>query len=352
MAVGVAVTLPWLEPQFHVPAAIRVLMAVAGSAILIGTASAARGVRLDGVPATAPTTAVRVAGVLLGLTVLAYPILLSLSAANLGGEAVAVAATLGHVPPLVLVQLLPVLASSAATGRRGPARPGIVLGVAALGVTASAIGSTDAVGWASDLGGLLWLASFALAPVICWTGVTGTTGERRRRAITAALASVLPVVIIAFCLTLGGAAETGGLSDEASVAALMVGFSLATAGTAALALAAVGDERSPLLRRRMVVVLLGALLTSAVVLLALAASLTALAAQADAVAAVLLAVGVLTLAGLAGVRLFRWAARSVDPASELADEVNALGEVATGEQRRSVEQVLRRAVADPSCGCW
>ena len=51
--------------------------------------------------------------------------------------------------------------------------------------------------------------------------------------------------------------------------------------------------------------------------------------------------------GLVSVRLHGWAARAVDPSAELAEELAALGDLADGEQRHSVQQVLRRLLADP-----
>jgi hypothetical protein len=69
------------------------------------------------------------------------------------------------------------------------------------------------------LSSVLWLGSFVLAPVASWTGVRGTSGEIRRRAVVAGLASVVPVVIIALCITLGTAAETQGFSEDAAVTA-------------------------------------------------------------------------------------------------------------------------------------
>ena len=57
-------------------------------------------------------------------------------------------------------------------------------------------------------------------------------------------------------LTLGAAAETQGLSTDASVTALMAGFSLGTTGTAALVMSATGPEGSWLLRTPVIVRLL------------------------------------------------------------------------------------------------
>ena len=51
--------------------------------------------------------------------------------------------------------------------------------------------------------------------------------------------------------------------------------------------------------------------------------------------------------GLVSVRLHGWAARAVDPSAELAEELAALGDLADGEQRHSVQQVLRRLLTDP-----
>ena len=197
------------------------------------------------------------------------------------------------------------------------------------------------------VGTLLWLGSFVLAPVATWAGVRGTSGEIRRRAIVAALSSVVPVVIIAWCMTLGAAAETQGLSTDASVTALMVGFSLGTTGTAALVSAATGPEGAWLLRTAVIVRLLAVLLVAATALLATGVALGATEAGWGAQAALLIGIALTLAVGLVSVRLHGWAARAVDPSAELAEELAALGDVADGEQRHSVQQVLRRLLADP-----
>ena len=87
--------------------AVRVIMALAGAAILI----------LAAWPGGPRRTAVRATTALLGMTVLIYPTSLGLSAAGVGGAPVDLLASAGHVVPLVAIQLLPVLASQQVTGR-------------------------------------------------------------------------------------------------------------------------------------------------------------------------------------------------------------------------------------------
>ena len=234
VAVGIAVGLPWRQDDFVLGPTVRVIMALAGVAILI----------LATWPGGQRRTAVRATTALLGVTVLIYPTTLSLSAAGAGGAPVDVVASAGHVVPLVAIQLLPVLASQQVTGRSRRGWLTAIVGVAVVGVIATALVLNQAPGTSvlAVVGTLLWLGSFVLAPVATWAGVRGTSGETRRRSIVAALSSVVPVVIIAWCMTLGAAAETQGLSMDASVTALMVGFSLGTTGTAALVMSATGPE--------------------------------------------------------------------------------------------------------------
>ena len=253
----------------------------------------------------------------------------------------------GHLVPLVAIQLLPVLASRQVTGHSRRGWLTVIIGVAVLGVVATALVLNGAPGSSvlAGFGTLLWLGSFALAPVATWAGVRGTSGETRRRSIVAALSSVVPVVIIAWCMTLGAAAETQGLSMDASVTALMVGFSLGTSGTAALVMSATGPEGAWLLRTPVIVRLLAVLLVAATALLATGVALGATEAGWGAQAALLVGIGLTLAVGLVSVRLHGWAARAVDPSAELAAELAALGGPGRG---RAAAQ--RPAGAAPAAG--
>ena len=270
IAAGITIGLPWHDQDFVLGPAIRVVMALTGALILI-IPSWPGGV--------VPPPVIRCAVTLLGLTVLIYPTTLSLAAAGLGGQAIQVLSGGGHVTPLLLVQVLPLLASQIATGRSRRGWLTVILTVAAAGLVVSIL-ALQTIPVASSLAvisSVLWLSSFILAPLGTWTNVRGSSGDARRRAIVAGLGSVIPVVIIACCLTLGAAAEIQGLSESASVTALMAGFSLATLGSATLAVAATGPAESALLRRRVILWLLAALLVASTGLVAVACSLSALA---------------------------------------------------------------------------
>ncbi len=339
VAVGIAIGLPWRQDDFVLGPAVRVIMALAGVAIVIIAAW----------PGGPRRTAVRATTALLGMTVLIYPTTLSLSAAGVGGPVVDLLASAGHIVPLVSIQLLPVLASRQVTGHSCRGWLTVIIGVAVLGVVANGMVLNGAPGSSvlAGFGTVLWLGSFAVAPVATWLGVRGTGGETRRRSIVAALSSVVPVVIIAWCMTLGAAAENQGLSMNASVTALMVGFSLGTTGTAALVISATGPEGAWLLRTPLIVRLLAVLLVAATALLATGVALGAIEAGWGAQAALLIGIALTLGVGLVSVRLHGWAARAVDPSAELAEELAALGDVADGEQRHSVQQVLRRLLTDP-----
>lgn len=279
---------------------------------------------------------VRVALWVLGLTTLAYPTLLGLADA---GPALALAAMTGHVLPLTMVNLLPILAISAVTGRsrrRWMLAIGVLLGTSILTQVFQAL---------AVLGSAAWLGNFALPMIATWPLVRGTGGVLRRRAIVCGLASVLPVAIIALCLTLGIADSTLHLGSW-SVEALMIGFSLAVSTTAALVWAATTARETWLLRTPVVLGLLGGVLAVVTVIVALGAGLALLAGSSRAPLAlgvgIVLTVGV----GLAAVRLHGWAARQIDPAAEFAAELAMLGEV-SGERRLAVQQVLRQLIGDP-----
>ena len=338
VSVGLVLGLPWDEPAFRLGPLIRLIMALAGVTIMIVAAR----------PALARVPGLQIALLLLGGTVLIYPTTLSLAAAGLGGPIVQLVGMSGHVVPLVLVQLLPVLATQIVTGRSRRAWLTVIIGVAvgALAFTIYALQEIPGAGVIGVLSSVLWLGSFVLAPVASWTGVRGTSGEIRRRAVVAGLASVVPVVIIALCITLGKAAETEGLSEDAAVTALMAGFSLSTLGSALLVSAATGPEDSVLLRRRVVVGVLQGLLVAATVLIGTGCALIGFQTGLGVSGTALLGIVVVVIFGLGAVRLFGWADRAVDPVAELRQQVAALGEVPDGEHRQSLQQVLRRVLAD------
>ena len=340
VAVGITLGLGWRRTDFVLGPLIRVIMGLAGAIILIVAAR----------PGGPPRPAVRATPAVRGVTVLIDPTSLSLSAAGLGGPAVGLLADAGHVIPLVAIQLLPVLASQLVTGRSRRRWLTMIIGVAVIGMIATALTLNGAPGSSvlAVVGTVLWLGSFALAPVATWSGVRGTSGEVRRRAIVAALASVVPVVIIAWCMTLGATAETQGLSTDASVTALLVGFSLGTAGTATLVSAATGPEGSWLLRTAVIVRLLAVLLVAATALLATGVALGVTEAGWGAQTALLIGIALTLTVGLVSVRLHGWAARAVDPSVELTEELSARGDVADGEQRHSIQHVLRRLLSDPA----
>ena len=63
-------------------------------------------------------------------------------------------------------------------------------------------------------------------------------------AIVAALASLLPAMVIAWCSALDVIGQAAGLSTDGGVLALMIGFSVGTLGGGGLALAATAASRS------------------------------------------------------------------------------------------------------------
>ena len=338
VAAGLTLGLPWPEPEFRLGATSRILMAVGGVTIMI----------IAGIPGACRSSAVLRVIMVLGLAVLVYPTTLALAVAGWGGPVVQVIGWGGHVPPLVLVQVLPVLASQAATGRtrRGWLVVIVAVAVASLMATILVVTGISTSVVLMGAASALWLGSFALAPVAAWSNVRGLDGETRRRAIVAGLASVIPVVIIALCWTLGAAAETQDLSGDVSATALMAGFVVATVGSAALTAAATGPEGAWLLRRRVVVVLLALLLVAAAMLIAGAAALAALHGLGGAMAS-LLGIVLVVVLGLAALRLFGWAARAVDARAELSEQLAAAGSVADGEHLLTLQHAVRRATGDP-----
>lgn len=338
VAAGWTATLDWLEPNYRVSVPVLLVIALAGASIVMSATW----------PGRLPAGPARRAVVLLGVLVLTYPTLLALAAARVGGAPVSVLALIGHIPPLVLTQVVPVLASPGLAGRRRGGWLFAIIAAPVLGAAASLAGSAGGRSeWLAGVGALLWLGGFVLAPLATWTSVHELTGEARLRAIVAGLAAVLPVLIITVCLTLAAAAATHGLSDDAPVQVLMLGFGAGTLGAALLASAAVGRAHSTLLRRRAIVTLLGALLLATTVMISLGAALGALSASAPAGAAVLVGVTTVVLLGFGALKLFGWAGRGVDPTAELVGVLAAHGPVGDRETHAVYEQALRQTVGDP-----
>lgn len=334
-------TLPWHDPDFRVDWWTRIVMGLCGAALLVLTVRQTR--MTDG--------GVRVTVGMLGLSVLLYPSLLALSAAGIGGTAVAIAARSWHAVALTLVQLAPVLAAGQVTGRsiRG-------WSVAVLAVSASnfvlfgfvvLVPDSPAVAVLGPLATLLWLGSFALPPIATWTAVRGTSGETRLRAIVAALASLLPAMVIAWCSALDVIGKAAGLSTDGGVLALMIGFSVGTLGGGGLALAATAASVT-LPRPRSVLTILNLVVGITIAIAGSVAAVAASAAQLPGGWAVTVGAAVAVAVGLPWLRLHAWIARVIDPAAELRHELARLGDVAEGDQRATVLHVLRRLVDDPA----
>lgn len=343
LALGGTLTLPWHEPEFRIGAIVRILMALAGIGLLILAATRRRDV---GGPVTTIT------GVL-GICVLAYPSLLSLAAARIGGPAlgpvIEVAGAAGHVLPLTLVQVIPMLASSRATGR-SRRRWLISLVVVAGGNAAlSGLSLTGVPGAAVPAAAstVLWFGSFTISPVATWSNVRGTSGATRLRAIVAALASVLPVLIIVWCVALGVLASSLGWAPDAAVGMLMVGFSLGCRLGGLLSVSAIGPADAVLLSTRSVIWTLDALIALLLAVLGSVAALLTARMQLPTTGAVLVGAAVAVTAGIPWQRAHAKVARMVDPSAELRHELSTPGTVADGQYRTAVLHVLRRLLDDP-----
>lgn len=336
LALAASVALPWREDEYHVGAALRWTIAVAG--VLVLAVAARAGVR-------GPSG---VALLVLGVSVLAYPTLLSLGAAGVGGPAVGTLGNAGHVLPLTMVQLVPVLVSAEVTGRSR--RPWVmtVIAVAVAGtlLTGAGLALGPAGGPLLLVGTLLWFVSFGFAPVACWSAVRGTVGGARRRGIVAGLAAIVPVLVIIWCVSLGGLGAALALHDSATTTALFLGFSAATLGCAVLSVAALGDGGSLLLRRSIVVTLMRAMVVGVVVLVASGVALASTALLPTREAAVLVAVTLTIVLGWGATRLFGWAADVVEPATELRLELDRAAAVVTGRHRQVAQSVVRRLAED------
>lgn len=332
----VSLTLTWREEDYHVEAAVRWTMAAAGALILAVTSR------------TGHSVASGLALFVLGTGVLAYPTLLGLAAADVGGRPVAVLASAGHVLPLTMVQLAPVLVSGHVTGRSRRGWAGVVLAVAAVGAVLTGLGLSvePSGGPLLAVAGLLWFGSFALAPVACWTAVRGTAGHRRRRGIIAGLASLVPVLIIVWCITLGGLGSALALGGDPTIAALFLGFSVATTAWALLSVAALSDDSSPLLRSTVVVGLMRAMVLAVVVLVASGVALATITLLPTREAAVLIAVALTVVLGWSATRVLQWVAGVVDPVAELRLEIERATGLLAGRHRGVAESVVRRLLGD------
>ncbi|WP_181779077.1 sensor histidine kinase [Pseudonocardia pini] len=326
---------PWVDPGFRPAPGTRPAMLIAGVVILLVAAYVPKGRTRGTVPAVG----------VLGTTVAVYPTLLTLGG-GLGGPVVELLAGGWHIVPLTLVQLVPVMASSRAVGRRRRRWEATILLVALAGVAlvaAALAGVAGAETWSM----VVWLGSFLLAPVVTWRAVAGSGGETRRRAILAAVAAMFPVGIIAWCTAVGFLAAGIGADEDASVTALLWGFAVGTLLCGLGGAATTAPAGSPILRTHVVVSALHGLLGTVVLIVG---SVVALLLPADVVPP-----GVALLAGGAAtaaltwpwLRLHGWLARVVDPAAELRHELALLGHIDDGRHRGSALVVLRRLVDDP-----
>lgn len=317
-----ALFVPWADPGAHLA------MLLAGVAVLLVAAYLPRGGTRGVVPAVG----------VLGATTAVYPTLLA------NAPVVGVLADGWHTVPLTLVQLVPVMASTRAVARRHRRWEATILLVAVVGLGLVALVLTGVPG-AELLSLVLWFGSFLLAPVATWTAVVGTAGETRRRAILAAVAAMFPVGIIVWCVALGFLAAVVGADEEASITALLYGFSVGTLLCGLGAAASTAPAGSPALRTRIVVLALHGLLGTVVLILGTVVALLLPALSAGwALLAGAVATALLTWPWL---RLHGWLARVVDPSEELRHELALLGHVDDGQYRRSALVVLRRLVEDP-----
>lgn len=328
LAFALSLRLPWRDPDLPLGPATLAVIALSGSVLLTAAARAAS-------RSAWPTG-------LLGATVLAYP---SLRALGASGTAETLAAA-WHTLPLTLAQLAPLLASRRAVDRCHRRWEGLVLGVAVAGAVVSGLALALAGPALTTVGVVLWFASFAIAPVGTWVAVRGTGGEVRRRALVAALASLVPVVVITGCVLLGMLAGTLGARAGVTVTALMVGFSVGTLLCGVLCLGAGAAYGSVVLRTSTLVALLHAVLASLGLVVGGVVALVVSAAAASPAAAVLVGAAVAVATGLPWLWLHGWLRRVVDPGSEVRHELAALGRVGPGGQGQALEHVLRRVTGD------
>ncbi|TKV57848.1 hypothetical protein FDO65_17115 [Nakamurella flava] len=349
VGVVVASTLPWLDPEFRLSAPTRWAMGVAGAAVLAVAAHARADRRWTGIRSV-PTL-----GVALGVAMLAYPVLMSVAAAGLGGPGTELAAAAFHVVPLTLVQLIPVLAASRVSGRRHRRWETAVIATAGVSAVATGLGLLvlPQVTALLVVGQLTWFGGFVLAPAGAWSAVRGAAGEARRRAVVAGLAAPLPPAVIGWCLLVAALGTSLGWSDDSAVTGLLLGYSVGCAAAAGLAMVAVGPSASGLLTVRAVVAALHTLLAVLAVIVGLAVALMATSLDLPAPAALAVGAGATALVALPWMSLQAWIRRVVDPAREFADAIAADGN-GPDEARAAVAlQVLRDIVQDPTLAlCW
>lgn len=327
--------LPWRDEELRLDVTTRAVMALAGTLLLgsVARASADASARHEWAVGA------------LGASVLAYPTVLAVAAAEVGGSATRVLASAWHVVPLTLVQLAPLLAGAHAVGRTHRRWERAVLVVAGVGAAVTAVSlAVPGSGLLLLVASLTWFGSFAIAPVGTWVGVRGTSGEVRRRALVAALASLVPVVVITGCVLLGLVATTVGTTD--GVTLLMLGFSAGTLSCGLLSLGAGAPQGSPVLHTATVVATMHALLAALSLVVGALATLSTVAAEVAPGPAVVVGMVVALATVLPWWWLHRWTLRVVDPASEVRHELARLGPVGAGGQRLALLHVLRRVVGD------
>jgi len=319
-----------------VPQGVEVVVVAAGAALLLLVSRTARDVSGRVVTLTG----------ILGVSVVVYPSLLTIALAEVAGPVVTTAGFAWHTLPLTLVQVLPVEASSRATGRSMRRWLTAIWTVAIVGLSLAGLSVAGLPGTLL-VGSALFLASFVLAPTATWLAVRGSTGQSRRRAIVSALSAMFPVTLIVWCQTLGLAAVTLGWGETWLVGALFLGFALGTLLCGLHALGAVGHEESPLLRTRTVAVTLNLLLVTSTVVVGSLAALLAARADLSASLALLVGVAIAAALGVPWLRLRTWTLRVVDPAAELRHELAIESAVDGGEHRLAAQRVLRKIVEDP-----
>lgn len=344
IAIGACVLLAGRERAASfvpLPAWVPAVMAAGGAVILL-IAIGGRG-----------GTVVRNGLCALALSMLAYPVLLGAARASAAGTSGAVAdsvlalAMTGHLLPLVLIQLLPVLAMRALSGRPRRWVPVAIVVGNAVDVALQFVAGTLAPGPAVHAVAIaLWVGTAVLAPVATWTAVARTSGEVRHRAVLIAIASTVSPLILGLCVVLGLTEQIQRSGAEASVAMLMLGLAAAALGTASLVATGLGRPAGRWLHTRVLGAVLAGALAAGVALLAAAAVLFGAGAGLDGVEAVFVALAVGIAAIVAGTRLHRWTVRIVDPVAELRADLDATGTLTDGTLRDRMELALRRAAGD------
>ncbi|VEI04411.1 Uncharacterised protein [Acidipropionibacterium jensenii] len=177
-----AIALPWPADSdlgFVLPVPVLAVMALSGAGILL----LAGGQSSAGLRATMA---------ILGLTLLGYPCLLAMSAASRGGPLVAGAAFAGHLIPLTMVSVTPVLAVSVVTARSHRGWIAAILLVTAVTTVVDITGVRVLIVLAS----VVRMSGFVLPIAATWPLVRNTAADMRRRAIVCGMASVVPVLML------------------------------------------------------------------------------------------------------------------------------------------------------------